>query len=187
MNEVHIPTITGKINTISIPTPSQPIYGGYKSLVTQVAGNAPTEVIKSNTLGVTGVWSYVGMGRYELTLSAPVVDPIVYSGGITHLPLCVAQAGVNSPTVIGFTSTKLGVYGDDLLLNTAIVIEAVSVAVPTNAEQVFNYILSQLDAVQINYWLKIVVRFNNVVTEVDGTLYRLPLGDFANSSKRIYS
>lgn len=41
----------------------------YRALISQTGTNAPTAIVLENTLGGTPVWSYEGVGFYNLTLA----------------------------------------------------------------------------------------------------------------------
>lgn len=48
---------------------TKPTYKVYKAFLTQTGTNAPVATVVENTLGGTPVWSYFGVGTYELTLA----------------------------------------------------------------------------------------------------------------------
>jgi hypothetical protein len=50
-------------------------YKVYSALLTQSSTNAPSVIVLQNELAGTPVWSYVGVGAYAMTLSAPFAQP----------------------------------------------------------------------------------------------------------------
>lgn len=189
-NEIHLPTVSGAIDVISVPISETATVKKYSAFLTQFGGVPPVPSIVEDTLtdGVTPlVFAIVGVGEYTAT----------YVGAFANPFFAVIGNGLVLSDVQIFRVEKLD---DDTILirsldRTIVPIDDwegyldIRTKVNTGtSEEVFNYLLSQLDAVQQSLWTKIVLRtVGNVVTEVDGKKYRRPIGTFANSSKIINS
>lgn len=82
----HVNRVIEEVNNL------QPVLGVYTALMTQSGTSAPTATVLQNTLGGTVVWSYVGVGYYQATLTGgfPVgstfVSPVGFASGSTPTP-----------------------------------------------------------------------------------------------------
>jgi len=201
MNEVHIATIGGQMNVISVSSNNEPKV--FKSEVTQVGLDAPVNnVIAENTTGATLTWSRTGAGQYVLTSSNPNLfsqTELVYSAFktvrlITDLGQNLLGYGIGFIQVIAPNQLSLSTYDalaqtvaqDGMIASGEIEFEVYDIPNPTDSEESFTNIISGLDDNQLALWKKIVIRFEGTVTEVDGDKYRRT-ADFNASSKVINS
>src|SRR3990167_6232768 len=108
-------------------------YKLYDVLLTQTSTNAPVETILENTIGATPAWSYIGVGRFDITQAG------IFLAGKTFKiieSVCVGGAGAgagdmrdsviqrvddNSLRVI--TTQSGSGYANDILTSTSLIIK----------------------------------------------------------------
>ena len=205
MNEVHIPTLSGSVNVIAVEINSvaEPIT--YKSILTQVGGAEPTEVVVKDTIPnlyvQPTVKKIVGSDFiYRLEslagLDIPVATREVTFGATQLLGVNVNLLTNNDPSFVEFgTFDGAGLGVPNALNGTVFQVQYPSTVLQSTTEEVFNAILLKLDLVQQGLWSKIVVRntvdnfplpSEETITEVDGKTYRRTFS-FADSSKAVRS
>lgn len=191
MNELHISTVTNQNSIIELS--DSPISKVYVATLTQAGVNNPTVIVLQNDYDFPIVWTRSGVGFYRGDLASAflfgqtsVLITSTYGTGINvntyayneNNNRCVVE------TVLYNNITNAYDYSDNNLFNSTIHIETF---IPiTDSESSFSSILSRLDSNQLDMWNKIVVRFDNTVTEIDGAKWR-KTGVFATSSKVINS
>ena len=120
------PTATAGTNTTQIATTafvqanSRP-YKVYTALISQSGTNAPVATVLENTLGGTVVWTRIGTGQYEATLSSAfTVDktvPIYINGSFVVKRIDILRTGSSTVLINTFTEPTHGNYtlSDSLL------------------------------------------------------------------------
>lgn len=98
-------------------------YGGskvYKALLTQTGTNAPVATVLVNTLSGTPVWSYVGVGDYELTLASEwtanktvIIHKSIISDDVNYKLTSI----YTSTNVLNFKTFDGTTPSNDMLLN----------------------------------------------------------------------
>ena len=194
MNEVHIPTVNGQSNVVSISAIQGAVTKEYYAQLDEGGGAPPIPTVIIDTLTEVGglpiFWSYSGVGQYIGTKVGAFTGDSYLSA--TNGVLVGGQSGTRiskaSPDMVLLEAfDNIGTPIDDWQIFVGIK-QAVDVSTPLDT---FNYILTQLDIVQLSLWTKIVVRHVDAfgistITEVDGKLYRIN-GSFLLSSKVIRS
>ena len=188
MNEIHLPTVSGKINPLAQKNTEAELNNSeYLAHVEGTGAVNPTVSEKGNSLGAI-VWTRGSIGVYDGTLVG------AFPEANTSLFVSDAGGGLDQWSLerddddnIQFTAIALGGGLTDVfeVFIHAIVTNSSTVA-PTTPEEEFNAILASLDANQTKMWIKIIVRFGGTVTQVDGTEYR-KANDYSASSKVIQS
>ena len=208
MSEVVIKATDGKSTTLHIDSDTPKLLQYVANLEQNGIGVAPTPTVLINDFGGTVVYTYVNVGGYLATLSGAFPYALNYSArfdvavtqksaGTDQLSNCQVRADNGSDDsffirtsewrcnqVAPFNTDQF--VSDDVLRGQRIFIQQFATEVPTNEEGAFNVVLSKLDRNQIKLWSKIIVRFNGIVTEVDGAKYRRT-NDFSLSNKIINS
>ena len=196
-SEVHIPTIGGAINVVSVPNLVSRESTRYIAILDQVGvGNAPTvRNVIENSAQLFPTFNWTANGQFSLVSpnsfgNFPINNKTVISIGNTIGNQFKVSARLVDFSTILIETGLIDVNGitpvNSALTITPITIEQFTTEVPINNEQQFLYILSTLDAIQVTIWRKIVVRFMGGIISVDGDTYRRTL-DFAQSSKIINS
>lgn len=119
---------TGDISALDVRTCLNDIidsasYGGkkvYKALLTQTGTNAPVATVLENTLSGTPVWSYVGVGDYELTLASEwtanktvIIHKSIISDDVNYKLTSI----YTSTNVLNFKTFDGTTPSNDMLLN----------------------------------------------------------------------
>lgn len=190
MNELHIKTVSGAIETLIFPKLTSSVKT-LVMLITQGGVLAPVKGIVpfNNTLlnPDTLVFSYIGVGRYLVTLAEAFKknDTSVSIGDVSTSD-AIAKVIIIDGNSCEINIERAGVLVNDALNDTPFYINKFEAATPTVTEDIFNALLLLLDSNQLLLWDKIVVRNEGVVTEVSGSKYR-KTGVYATSVKVIKS
>lgn len=115
--------IIAKVNTLwsNAPTVTPKVY---KALLTQTGTDAPVATVLVNTLSGTPVWSYVGVGDYELTLAS---EWTVNKTGIIHKSIISDDVNYKltsiytSSSVLNFKTFDTTTSSNDMLLNAELI------------------------------------------------------------------
>lgn len=196
MNELHINTVTG-INVISF-NPSTAGGGvplDYSVVLTQTGNNDPViDQVVNNDMGITPTIVRVSQGQYTLTSvgSFLLADTIVQNGG-NKTNAYVTNAYRDSDDVVNIDTfdhdNHTLVYEDGVMDGFNLQIlqynQPSGGAVGTPEEQ-FDSIIAEIDNNQLDTWIKIIVRDNNLVYETSGKKYRKS-GNYATSTELINS
>jgi hypothetical protein len=200
MNEVHIPTIKGN-NVLTISNGQVLAPKVYKSRITQVGTNNPTEIVIIDEIGMTG-WQRFAAGTYANFPAVPFDEKFAVGLGSTNvasngMPIKFADLTAANGGILTLITSTLDSSGavattvltDDVMngeQSVVLELHPARVGEELTDEEKFNIILSKLDANQLSLWDKTIMRDNLIVIEVDGNVYR-KTGDFSQSSKVIES
>ncbi len=188
MNEVHIPTLAGQSNVVTVEALSGKGERKYEAIISQSGTNAPTTVVIENTLGEVPVFSRSGNGQYSMTLVNPLflvnktflyIQQGLFNGYASELQ----RVSDNVVNIYSGLASNLNLA--DGRLNGVSMLITVSDTTFTSQEE-FDNVIASMDANQQSLWNKIVIRDSGTVTEVDGRTYRRT-NDLVVSSKVIQS
>jgi len=189
MNELHIPTVGGQNQVIGFDVKTGLNTIKYKALLSNVESNAPNVVKSDSDTELENiVWSHGGQnGVYVGTLFGAFANntylssQLVFSQTDTEITAYTNMSNDDDTvTLVCFDKDFNAVNNQDVFVEIEVSKNI------SDSEDIFNDILSSLDAVQTEIWTKIIVRDSGTVTEVDGAKYRRTL-DFNASSKLINS
>lgn len=202
MNEIHLPTIGGSLRVLSLD--DSPIILRYRGLLNQSDASAPVPVADTeiNEIGLTG-FSYLDVGIFGISLAPPysIAAILNYSlyptiqptfGGdlmaTQYLPQTDVSSAIGTSLILSqaIDTPTVAQPANGGLINSLLSIDIMKTPVSTDSNSSFNTVLSKLDVNQLALWIKIVIRYNGTVTEVDGKKYRKTL-DFESSSRVINS
>lgn len=195
MQEVHLSTVKGESNVLTVDIKATGRTKQYCTLLTQVATGAPTQQLVTSDIDSV-VWSRTGIGVYQglsVGLFAGTIACLIGSldtatlGGSGMDAQARAYKGTDDKVIVETTWNDVGTVkvSDDFLKDTPLCV-TIPLADITTDESMFTAVLAELDANQLLIWNKIVIRLNGVVTLVDGKTWRLT-ADFAESSSVINS
>jgi len=197
MNELHIPTITGtQVITFNPNSMAVDVPLVYAVTLTQTGTGVPivdTEI--SNTIGVVPTYTRASTGKYQLTdanASFTIADTIVINGGNETNGYVSNAFRVNDSIVAieSFDHSNHTVdYEDDVLKTFNLVVQKYNQSSGGGGgtfEEQFNSIIAQMDSVQLDIWLKIVIRTGGSIGEVSGSKYR-KTGNLITSTRPINS
>jgi hypothetical protein len=197
-HEVHISTVTGQ-DVISLSNNVIAVEKVYKGSMSQSGTNAPVVTVLENTFGNI-VWSYGGsagvfqgdlIGAFDIARMSYQDGCQIGTGFNKVALLTISPLSENAINVFSNVLTLQGVgvfvtpvFVNGILSNHQFGFELLRDI--STVEMTFNAILDTLDVIQLLIWNKIVIRFNNTVTEVDGKKWR-KTANFVTSSKVINS
>lgn len=112
--------VAGTGITVDNTDPANPVvalpYKSYVALLTQTGTNAPTAVVLENTLGISPVYAYGGVGSYTLTSTGTFVLGKTYAFIQNNSTLNVVNTTDDAPDIIYILTNS----ADDLLISTTI-------------------------------------------------------------------
>lgn len=188
MNEVHLPTISGASQVMSMDITAENTKKVFRAVCNQTEALVPIVSREIN-----------GVGNYELSRLAAGFFMFAFDVGSFAVEDAYVTAKNNSATSGEVRQATAVLFEDTIQLN---IFNNVGVAVDTFMNVcdveltvykdlstdvlIFAEMLVALDAKQLLIWNKIVIRNGGEVTEVDGKKYR-STGDFSLSSSAINS
>jgi len=188
MNEIHLPTISGAINVLSMDITKESTKKVYRAVLNQLDALAPIVQKEVNEVGGLPVVTRLVAGTFLVTFA-----PSTFLGANSYVRALNNRAigQIYEATAIIFDDViQLNIFNTvgvsvDAFMNQCDLELTVYSDISTDA-LIFAEMLNRLDANQLEMWNKIVLRNGGTVTEVDGKLWR-KLGNFAQSSSVIKS
>jgi len=188
MNEIHIPTVSGAINVLSMDITKESTKKVYRAVLNQADALAPIVQKEVNEVGGLPVVSRLAAGYFLVTFA-----PSTFLGANSYVRALNNQA-------IGQVYEATSIVFDDIIQFN--IINTVGVSVDAFMNQcdleltvysdistdalIFAEMLNRLDANQTKMWSKIVIRNGAIITEIDGNKYRRT-NSLVQSSKVINS
>ena len=193
MNEIHIPTISGATNVLSMDITKESTKKEFKTVLQQQDDLAQIDANGVQAVNEFGTVTYQKFGAGLFAIGFPV-GSFLTAQTILTIVNNQFEAGVGTyiaeySVVNDFISLQIidaeTQVSTDAKMNQCNVSLEVFADLSTDA-LVFAEMLSRLDANQTKIWSKIVIRNGAIITEVDGNKYRRT-NSFVQSSKVINS
>lgn len=198
MNEVHISTVGGSINTIGLVVNESTTKKVFSGKFKQTGVNAPLLTQEGeNTTGAIFTFNYIGVGSYNIVSDLPLFTATTLlfwgnnnvqttlGGNVVGWGKFTSSISSGDTIILGsFDGMNGGVPTDDRITDCSFKIEVITPIVTDEDNLIAT--LGLLDSTQLLIWDKIVLRGGVDVIQVDGASYR-KTGNFASSSKVINS